>query len=225
ARIRRSMLLVTASAALHAHGRVLESEWAALVAVAFETAGFVGCEQVHHARAKGAVRIVTIRAGHSSFRKPVPERPLELAPRVEMTCGALLVDVQSFSDHKAGGAIAMNRMTADATYLVTRMAALNAPGVRRLVEVAFQADLIGAGGREPPRVADVVRRSRFDMRAPRSMASLAALPLPRTFLARLESPVGTFPQSIENIFVAGLARFGAGIGSRGFLRRSADDRK
>src|SRR5581483_2342361 len=67
ARIRRSMLLVTASAALHAHGRVLESEWAALVAVAFETAGFVGCEQVHHARAKGAVRIVTIRAGHSSF--------------------------------------------------------------------------------------------------------------------------------------------------------------
>src|ERR1700682_3343869 len=48
ARIRRSVRLMAARAALKSHWRVLECEWSSLIAVTAEATRFIGRERLHH---------------------------------------------------------------------------------------------------------------------------------------------------------------------------------
>jgi hypothetical protein len=76
---------------------MFEREWAALVAVALEASGLVSREDLCHRRPYAPVRIMAIDAGHYSFRHPMVERLLELAPDRGLTTRALFVDGRSFS--------------------------------------------------------------------------------------------------------------------------------
>ena len=148
------MRFVTASAAVKAHGSVLECEWTALVAVAAETAGLIGGERLSHNRADTPVRIVAIDAGHRSLRQPVMIGLLELRPDAGMATSALLVDPGRLAYYQSVGPVAMDFVTSRAGDRVFGMAALQAPDVCRLVEVASETNAIGGCGRELRWIAD-----------------------------------------------------------------------
>src|SRR5258708_3544141 len=80
-RIRRSVRLVTARAALELHGRMLECKRSPLIAVTAEAARLVGGERLHHPRTKAPVGVVAIDARHGAFGNPMLERLLKLTPR------------------------------------------------------------------------------------------------------------------------------------------------
>jgi len=90
--IRRSVRFVTTRTALEPYRRVFKYERPSLIAVAAETARFVGRKRLHHALTEAAVGIVAIDAGHGTFGEPVLERLLKLAPRALMTACALFID-------------------------------------------------------------------------------------------------------------------------------------
>src|SRR6476620_10867825 len=95
-RIRRSVRLVTAPAALEPYRRMLEGERPTLFTVTAEAAWLVGRKGLHHSLAETAVRIVAIHARHGPFRQPVLEGSLELIPGAGMATGALCIDCRRF---------------------------------------------------------------------------------------------------------------------------------
>src|SRR5437879_8144334 len=88
-RIRRSVRLVTAPAALEPYRRMFECERPKLFTVTAEAAWLVGRKRLHHSLPETAVRIVAIHAGHGPFRQPVLVGSLELIPGAHMATGAL----------------------------------------------------------------------------------------------------------------------------------------
>src|SRR5205807_2518764 len=151
------MRFVAGPAAFKAHHSMLEREWAALVAVALETARFVGPEGLCHRRPHAPVRIMAIDAGHCPFCYPVMERLLELAPDRGVTTRALFVDGRSLARHQSGWPVDMNLVTGGAGNLILRMAALQTADVGWLIQMTGQTDFVRSLRREFRRIADVLR--------------------------------------------------------------------
>src|SRR5204863_4984915 len=76
--IGRPVRLVAGGTALETNRRVLKSEWAALVAMAFETARLSGGKTLSHRTACASVRVVAIDARHRDFRHAMVKMPLNL---------------------------------------------------------------------------------------------------------------------------------------------------
>lgn len=159
ARVGRTMRLMTGAATLKPHGRVFKRKGPAFIPVAVEASRVVGAERLQHGRADTAVRIVTIDTGHGAFGQFVMIRLLELRPHIQVATRALLVDRGSLADHQVMSPIRMNLMTGRAGNLVLHVTALQASDVRRLVQVASEADLVGGTCSEFAGIADIRRGS------------------------------------------------------------------
>jgi len=146
-RIGRPVRLVAGRAAFQAHRSVFEGERTALVAMAPKATSFVGRKNLHHSRLETSVRIVAIHAGHSSFRNPVLEWLLKLAPDTGMAGGALSVNLRSFARDQAERSVSVNLVACRARNLILGMAALQTAHVCRLIQVTGQADFVRGHGR------------------------------------------------------------------------------
>lgn len=88
--------IVTSFTAFYPHSRMLESEWTALVDVAFEASLFVDLSLCHQSRPlthppRGGIRsvwVVTIRALHEALIDAMLERHRKLGPNLLVTTGA-----------------------------------------------------------------------------------------------------------------------------------------
>ena len=212
--IRRSVRFVTTRTALEPYRSVFKCERPSLIAVAAETARFVGRKRLHHARTEAPMGVVAIDARHGAFRNPMLERLLKLTPGAPMATRALFIDGCRLSRHQACRSTCMNRMTRCAGDLALGMTALNASGVRRPIQMAFQASLIHVGGRKLGRIPDLIRRSGLGMLTPRAMTGFAGLAVPSSLLIRLNDLMRALPDRVEYIFVAGLADLRADVGRR-----------
>src|SRR5579864_8567819 len=83
--------LVTGAAAFQLHRSVLENERASQVAMTLHAARFIGAHGAQVSR-----QIVAVHAGHRAFRQPVPVRPLEAGPNVDMAPCAELIYINYF---------------------------------------------------------------------------------------------------------------------------------
>lgn len=137
------MRLVATAAALESHRSVFKGERPALVAVAAEAIGLIGSEHRLHRRPHAAVRIVAIDAAHRAFRQSMVLRLLELRPDILVTSGALRIDLARLADYQAIRPVGVNLVAGHAGNRTVGMAALQAARVRRLIEMAGQADLVG----------------------------------------------------------------------------------
>jgi hypothetical protein len=212
--IGRAMRFMTRTATLKPHCGVLERKGTALIPMAVETPRFVGSERLHHRRANTAVRIMAIDAGHGAFGQLMVIRPLKLRPDVEVTARALVVDGGGLADHQVMAAIRVNLMTGRAGNLVLHVTALETPYLRRLVQVATEADLVGCGGRQFAGIADIRRRSRFCVFLPGTVAGFTGPSFEAMSLAGFERVVRTLLKGLENIFVAGPAKLRTGVAGR-----------
>ena len=88
---------MTAPTSLKPYGRMLECEWSTFVPVAFEAAGLVRREGLHHAGPEASMRIMAIHARHCALRNAVLERTLKLRQYIPMATGALLIYSGRFS--------------------------------------------------------------------------------------------------------------------------------
>ena len=147
ARIGRAVRLMTRAATLKPYGSVFKRKGPPLVPVAVEASRLVGGEGLQHGRANASVRIVAIDARHGAFGQFMVIRPLKLRPDIQVTAGALVVDSGGLADHQVMAAIRVNLMAGRAGNLVLHVTALETPYLRRLVQVATEADLVGGGGR------------------------------------------------------------------------------
>jgi hypothetical protein len=169
ARIGRAMRFMTRPATLKPHGGVLKCKGSAFVPVAVEASRLVGAERLHHRRTDAAVRIVAIDTRHGAFGQFMVIRLLELRPYIQVTTRTLLVDGGSLADHQIMSPVRMYLMTGCAGNLVLHVTALEAADVRRLVQVATEAYLVGGNRGQLARILDIRGRSRFRMFLPRTV--------------------------------------------------------
>ncbi len=156
--IRRAVHFVATSAALKADWRVFKREWAPLISMAIETTRLVGGERLGHHRTDTPVRVVTIDAGHGSFRELVMNRQLELRPDIKVTARAQLIDRSRLACNQTIGCWAVDFVARRAGDTVLSVAALQAANLRRLIQVADKTQLVGSRcGQFPQRVANVFR--------------------------------------------------------------------
>ncbi len=141
-RIGGAMRFMTRRAALEPHGGVLKRKWPALVAVAFETSGIVGREGLLHGRAGAAMWIVAVHAAHGAFGQFVMERPLKLGPHVQVAGPALVDDCVRLANYERLIA-RMHFVARSAGNLIPGVTALQMPGLRRLIQMTSEAELIG----------------------------------------------------------------------------------
>jgi len=204
-RISRAVRLVACGARLGFDGRVLENKGPAFIRVALEAAGIVGINGLQHPARDGAsMRVVAVHAGHSAFWEAVLERPLKAGPDVGMAFGALRINVGRLARNKVLRAASMDGVARRTAYLVPRMAAVDTAGVSRPVQVARQAELVVRTGFQLCGLNDVGGAHRLRMFAARPVARLAC-PVGFDLLMRI------FLKRFEDIFMAALARGGAGV--------------
>jgi len=196
---------------------VLISEWATQIAMAFEAARLISGKGLDGMRQEAAMRIMAIHAGHGALRQAVAIWPLELRPGGGVAACALLIDGRGLTSDEPVGTVAMDGMTRRAGYVVLGMAALQPADLRGLIEVALQADPTGGGGRQIDRVEDVLLVRGLGVFAAGAMAGLARLGFPATARLGVHNPVGTFLQSVIDVFVTGLASLGPDIRGRRVL--------
>src|SRR5690242_6081307 len=101
-------------------------------------------------------------------------------------------------------------MAGDAAYLVARMPALNAPHVRRLVQVAGQTSVVGVR-HNFGRIADIRRVRALGVFAPRAVAGLAAFALPAALAGFFDGCMRILLERFIYVFVARLAGVGPDI--------------
>jgi hypothetical protein len=157
ARIRGAMRLMARGAAFESHRFMLECEGAALIAVAVETSGFVGAEALLHRGAYGTVRIVAIDAAHRVLRQLVMVGLLELRPYVQVATGALRIDRGVAVWYQTQGPIRVNFVATHARDLILGMTVLQSAHLRRRVEMAIHANLVGRSHGQLRRLADIRR--------------------------------------------------------------------
>jgi hypothetical protein len=141
--IRGPVRFVTRRATFEAHRCVLKRKRTTLVAVALETSGLIGREDLIHRRPYAPVWIVTIDAGHRAFRQTVVKRLLELTPDRGMATRTLFVYFGRLARHQTQWAVGMNLVTGCTGHLVLCVAALQAANMGRLIQVAVQTDFVG----------------------------------------------------------------------------------
>lgn len=81
---------------------------------------------------------------------------LELRQDIQMAVGALFIDSGSLANDQVMSPVCMDLVTGCAGNLVLHVTALEAAHVRRLVQMATEADLIGRGSGELAGIADVL---------------------------------------------------------------------
>src|SRR5215213_9791530 len=134
---------MTGGARLRLYRRVLEDEWPAFVAMALETSRLVRVYRADHASGQhSSVRIVAVDAGHRPLGQTMLVRSLEARPHVRVALGALGVHFRLLPRHQTMRPVLVDRMARRAAHLVPGMTAINAAYVRRLIEVAIEAELI-----------------------------------------------------------------------------------
>ena len=159
-RIGRAVRLMTGRAAFKPHRTVLESERAALVAMAIQASRFVRAESLRHAGADAAVGIVAIDTTHSALRQLVVVRPLKLSPDVDMATRALLIQRGWLALDQSVGPVGVNFMAGRAGDLILGMTALQPAHVCGLIQVTAEADLVGCRGTKLAGIANVLGGSR-----------------------------------------------------------------
>ena len=207
ARISGAMRLVAGGAAFQAHGCVLEGERSAKISVATETARLVAGVGLRIHLEDAAVGIVAIHAGHGAFREPVFVRPLKLGPHSGVTARAQFVDRRDFAGDEPIRAVRMHRMAGGARHLVARMAALDAAGMRGLIQVALQTNAIGRGSGQMRGIYDGRLFGGIGVLASRAVAGFAGPAFKSTPLLSPYDLVRTLLERVINILVARLAGF------------------
>ena len=210
---------VAGIAALELHGRVLERERTAFIAMTFEAARLIRREGLGHGRPQGAVGIVAIHAGHLVLRNLVAEGFGELRLDALMATGAERVHLRSGARHQARRAIRVNGVAGDAAHGVFHVAALDPLGMFGRIEMAAQADLVGLFRHQLLRIADLGRVRRPGMFRASAMAGLATMFFPAAPLIGLDKGVGALLVVVPDIFVTGLAGLGAHVLFAELLRR------
>ena len=110
--------------------------------------------------------------------------------------------------------IGMNFVTGRAGNLVFHMTALEASHVRRLVQVTTEADLVCGDRGQLTGILDIRGRGRFRMFLPRTVTRFTRSPCEPMSLFHFDGIVRTFLKSLENIFMAGSAKFRARVAGR-----------
>src|SRR5262245_41558643 len=116
-------------------------------------------------------------------------RALKLAPRAEVTRGALLIDRNGFPHHQALALRLVHPVAAQPTDPASGMSALNPPDVRRLIQMAGKAALISPRGAKLRGIAYVVGRSRLRVFARRSVTGFTRLRCSPSFLIHIHDGV------------------------------------
>ena len=156
------------------------------------------------------MRVVTIRARHRTFRQPVPVRFLELRPLGFVATGAFVVDRRSPRRPQSLGAF-VHGVAGRAGHLVLQMAALDPPGVRLLVQVALQADLVRPGRRQLRRIPDVVGGGGLFVLFAATVAGLARPSFPAARGLRLDKMMRIPLEGLGKVVVTRLARIRAHV--------------
>jgi len=238
-RIRRAVRLVACGAAFQADGSMLEGEGAAFVTVAFEATRLIGVHCLDGARQQSAMRIVAIHAGHRAFGKTMFVWALETGPDVSVAVRAQRIDVWDLAGDQSIGTVFVHRVAGYAAHLVLGMAAIDAPDVGWLVQMAGEANLVRFGGFEFRRLAYVGGGHGLRMLATGAVTGFASIVLKAALLVLFDYLMGVFLESVEDVFVASLTggradelgglvfrrrlrgRLGGGARLGGVLRRSA----
>ena len=205
-RVRRAVRNMAAPAALRLDGAMLEDERPSLVRVTFEAKNILRRSRPQLFRNKAAVLVVTISTLHQFFVHTVMKRFIEIGLRLQMT--AIAEFRLTLHKQELGLFRMMRRMairTADVVDIVgrARKIAVFFP-VFVALEAAF-THLLGGDIFEGKYFGLVA--SRFHVLLARSVTRLATLPLGPPMGVKGSLPVGCFLQALENIRVAGLARF------------------
>jgi hypothetical protein len=153
--IGRTVRFMASGTAFKADRCVFKGERTALVSMALEAAWLIGRETLRHCGPYASVRVVAIDAGHCAFHHPVMKRFLKLRRDGSVADGALLVDRRRLARNHTQGAVSVHFVARGAGDLVLGMAVLQTPHMRRLAEVASQANLVGGAGRERPGIANI----------------------------------------------------------------------
>ena len=141
-------------------------------------------------------------------------RPLERSPYTRMTRSALLIDSRGLSRHQARRFRLMHPVTAGTGDAASGMAALDSSYVCRLITMASEAGFVDSRGGQLRRVDDLLGRGRLDMRAGRSMTSLASIVFPAALLIEINRLMRILLKTVEDIFVTGLTRLRSDVGLR-----------
>lgn len=179
ARIRGSVRFVARRATFHAHGRMLEGERSAFVAMAAEASGLVGRNIAKGIGEQPAMGIMAVDASDAAFLQPVAVGPLELR----------------YCRHVAGAAVGdvvprlrlVHAVTTGAGHLVTGVAAADGADARGLIQMATETNAIGLGRRQTQWVTDVAGCGRFRMGASWPMTAFAR------FLGKAVLGIGLHP--------------------------------
>ena len=135
-RIYRSMRFVASRAAFQIHGSMLKNKRTALVAVTLEAAALVGGEGLERAGQHAAVGIVAIHAAHRALRQLMTIGPGEAGPLAGMASGALRIHRGRGAGDQVSAAVLVDRVAANAAYIILGVTALQARDMGRSVEVA-----------------------------------------------------------------------------------------
>ena len=204
ARIGGAVRRVACLTSLEPHRPMLEGEWTAFIAMAVEASRLIRAERLRHRRLHAAMRIVAIDAAHRAFRHLVMKRLLELRGDGQMATLALSIDRFGLAHHQ----LLMDLMAIGASHHVLGMAALQTAGVRRLVQMAGEAEFIGPSGGKLSRIPDVRGRGGLGVFRPRSVTGLAGPPFPALLLiSAIDQMMRSFCECLGGIFMTHAACF------------------
>lgn len=220
-RVRGSVRFMTGRATFQAHRRMLEDEWAAFIAVAFQASRLIAERRSHAVGGKGGVWIVAIHAGHRSFRKSMLIGPVERRPLRYMTRGTARVDFLILVFHQLGAAASMDEVAGGASDLILGVPACDTPTRSLLIQVAGKASAVHIGGGELGWIPDVAGRSGFGVFGAWAVAGFAALLRPALARAGLDGKMRSLLKVVKDFFVTGLASVGTGV-ARGFGARGGN---
>jgi hypothetical protein len=116
-------------------------------------------------------------------------------------------------------AIHMDLVAGRASHLISGVAALQPARVRRLIQMASQADLVGRYRRQLRRISYVIGRRRLRVLLRRAVAGFASLAREAALLVRLYLLVRRLCERFGDVFMTCRARLGSC--KTGFILRQA----
>jgi hypothetical protein len=135
----------------------------------------------------------------------VVKRLLELRPDIQVAGSALVIDLSRFSNHQTKRAVGVDFVAGDAGYRVVGVAALQAAGVSRLIQVAGQAEFVGLGRDEFRWIPDQGRVARPGVERSHAVAGLATLPLESALFINFNRVMGTLDECVKDVLMTRLA--------------------
>ena len=133
---------------------------------------------------------------------------------VDVARGALFIDRRGLARDHAERAVGVNLVASRAGHLILGMAALQTPDVRRLAQVASQADLVGRGGSQLRWIANIFGRNRLGVFLAGAVARFAGFSLPSAPGIRFHRVMRVPRESVGDILMARPAGFGTRIRRR-----------